>query len=130
MNDAICGVRHRQPFGVFCRIPSWPNGGLFRQEGVREMIEVRNPVTSLQDHREAESESIALDLNGKKIGLLNNSKPNVDLLFDHLAGLLLEHIRPRSITKFIKPTVTTPVSKEIENRIVQESELVINGVGD
>lgn len=94
------------------------------------MIEVRNPVASLQDHREEESELKALDLNGKKISFLNNSKPNVDCLFDHLSGLLSGQLRPRSITKFIKPAVTTPVSKEIEDKMVQESEIVINGVGD
>jgi hypothetical protein len=50
------------------------------------------------------------DLRGKRIGVLDNSKPNADALLGRVAELLVERAGAASVTRWRKPGASTPAA--------------------
>ena len=91
------------------------------------MIEVRNPVTYVEEEKAVRA---PLVLRGKRVGLLNNSKPNVNLLFDHMREWLPDQFQTGPIARLMKANAAQPAHPDIIEKLSQEAEVVINAVGD
>ena len=91
------------------------------------MIDVCNPVAYVQEENAVRA---PLVLRGKRIGLLNNSKPNVDFLFDYMAKRLPDRFQTGSVVRSMKANAARPAAPEIIKNLSEEAEVVINAVGD
>jgi hypothetical protein len=91
------------------------------------MIEVYNPVTYVNEKK---SVPIPFDLKGKRVGLLSNGKPNVDLLYDHIAKGLPSQFQTGSIIRSMKASSAQPAPEDILKKLSEQTEVVINAVGD
>ncbi|MFC1895569.1 hypothetical protein ACFL0Q_02755 [Thermodesulfobacteriota bacterium] len=91
------------------------------------MIRVCNPATYLVSE---EAVPRAFEPDGKRIALMSNSKPNVDLLLGRLADLLSGQFRPKSVIRVAKAATTVAAPEDLFMRLTREADLVINGVGD
>lgn len=91
------------------------------------MIEVYNPATYMEEKKVAR---MPLVLNDKRVGFLSNSKPNTDLLYNHMAKWLPSQFQTSSIISSLKANAAQPAPGEILEKLGQETEIVINGVGD
>ncbi|CAG0940926.1 hypothetical protein ANRL1_00316 [Anaerolineae bacterium] len=68
------------------------------------------------------------DLAGLRIGLLDNGKPNVDLLLDHIRMRLSERF---GITKIVRRRKNrVGLVAEYLDELVAQCDVVINGVAD
>lgn len=70
------------------------------------------------------------DLNGKVIGLLDNGKPNFNLLVDRLEEVLGERFRFAQTVRRTKPTVMAAAPLQTLQELAEKCDLVINGLGD
>ena len=68
------------------------------------------------------------DLNGKALGLLDNSKQNADLFLDQVLGILGKAISFREILRIKKPAGSLPASFPPE--FLNRCQVVINAFGD
>jgi len=70
-------------------------------------------------------------LAGKKIGLLDISKPGGNLFLDHLDRLLKERYGVREIVRVTKPTFTKPAPGEVLDRLLgADCQGVIEALAD
>ena len=67
-------------------------------------------------------------LRGRRIGVLDNSKPNADALLGRLAELLVERHGAASIVKWRKPGASRPAT--MIDEIARSADLVLTGSGD
>ena len=70
------------------------------------------------------------DLRGKVIGLLDNSKPNADLLGEHFAALLKERYGVASVVKRRKITAQQSAPKEYLDELASQADFILSGLGD
>ena len=70
------------------------------------------------------------DLQGKRVGLLDNSKNNANKLLDAMAVILDEQYGFSEIVRRRKPSASKPVAPEVIDELKASCDLVIVGVGD
>jgi hypothetical protein len=70
------------------------------------------------------------DLQGKRVGLLDNSKNNANKLLDAMAVILDEQYGFSEIIRRRKPSASKPVATEVIDELKESCDLVIVGVGD
>lgn len=70
------------------------------------------------------------DLNGKRVGLLDSSKPNSDRLLDGLAELLQQRYQIKEFVRRRKPLFSLPVPATLLDDLAASCDVVITGVGD
>ena len=68
------------------------------------------------------------DLAGLRVGLLDNGKPNADLMLDYLAAGLNEQFAFKSIVRRRKTSVGR--AAEHLDELAAQCDIVINGVAD
>jgi hypothetical protein len=71
-----------------------------------------------------------IDLSGKTIGLLDNSKPNADKLGERFAELLKERYGVARVIARRKITAQAGAPKEYLDQLAAESDFVLSGLGD
>jgi len=71
-----------------------------------------------------------VDLHGKTIGLLDNSKPNADKLGERFAELLKERFGVAKVTTRRKITAQEGAPKEYLDELAAEADFVLSGLGD
>lgn len=91
------------------------------------MVEFYNPVSSLKEEKVVRT---PFALKGKRVGLLSNSKPNVDLLYNYMAKGLLNQFQMSSTISLMKINAAQPAPTGILNKLSEETEVVINAIGD
>jgi len=69
-------------------------------------------------------------LDGRRLGLLGNSKLNADAVLLALGDLLKEQYAIESVFMRSKPTFSKPAPEELVEEMMANSDLVITGVGD
>lgn len=69
-------------------------------------------------------------LAGKRIGLLDNSKPHSKEVLDLVERMLHERLQPGQVLRFRKPNASRPAPDPLIEDIVRQCDAVINGVGD
>ncbi len=67
-------------------------------------------------------------LAGCRIGVLDNSKPNADVLLGRIAALLVEHTGARLVSRWTKPGASRPAANLDE--IAAESDVILTGSAD
>ena len=69
-------------------------------------------------------------LEGKRVGLLDNSKNNAGRFLEMVAGILDEQYGFRNIVRHRKPSASKPVAPEVIEEWKELCDLAIVGVGD
>jgi len=98
-------------------------------------IDVRPSLVVLDPTEEAEPVEARLaprlpSLQGKTIGLLENTKPHSRELLEVVEQLLHERLQPAQVLRFRKPNASKPAPDDLVADIVRQCDAVINGVGD
>ena len=96
---------------------------------VAEGLRVLDP-TSEPEPEKAAMVSRLDTLDGKVLGVLDNSKPNADKVLDLVAKILENKCNLAGIIRKRKPTPSRGVPQEILEELVNNSDFVITGVGD
>ncbi len=65
---------------------------------------------------------------GARIAVLDNSKPNADVLLSRVAELLVERYGAASITRWQKPGSSRPAT--VVDEIVDKADVVLTGSAD
>lgn len=69
-------------------------------------------------------------LQGLTIGLLDNTKPNAEVLLTEIAGELQRRYDAGKSVMYTKGYFGTPMEREMLDQLVQDCDLVITAVGD
>ena len=69
-------------------------------------------------------------LEGKRLGLLNNSKPNVTLLFETLEECLRERYNLAGVVRRIKPSSGIPTETSVLDELARECDVAVVAIGD
>jgi hypothetical protein len=88
-----------------------------------------NPEGSSQEGREALAPRPGT-LKGKRLGLLSNSKLNADAVLYAIGELLAERYGVETIVHHAKPSFSLPAPEETFEKMVEECDVVLSGVGD
>jgi hypothetical protein len=70
------------------------------------------------------------DLNGKTVGLLENTKHNSDRLLDEIGELLERRYQVAGLVKESKPYFGRPVPEDQAKALAERCDVVITAVGD
>jgi hypothetical protein len=70
------------------------------------------------------------DLNGKIVGLLDNSKPNADRLAERFAELLREKFGVAGVIKRRKITAQQGAPKQDLDELAAQADFILSGLGD
>lgn len=70
------------------------------------------------------------DLNGKVLGLLNNSKANAAILLDAVGDLLAERYQFSQVIKGSKPNASTPCPEPIVKEFAANCDVLVTSNGD
>jgi hypothetical protein len=70
------------------------------------------------------------DLNGKVVGLLDNSKPNADKLEERFAQLLRERLDVGKVVTRRKISAQQGAPKEYLDELAAQADLILSGLGD
>ncbi len=70
------------------------------------------------------------DLRGKVLGLLDNSKPNMDKLAERFAVLLKEKYGVANVISRRKLTAQQGAPKQYLDELASQADFVISGLGD
>ena len=71
-----------------------------------------------------------LDLNGKVLGLLNNSKLNAANLLDEVGELLSQRYQFAKVIKGSKPNASTPCPEAIVKEFAASCDVLVTSNGD
>jgi hypothetical protein len=71
-----------------------------------------------------------IDLRGKVVGLLDNSKPNMDKLAGYFAQLLKEKFGVAGVITRRKLTAQQGAPKQYLDELASQADFVISGLGD
>lgn len=71
-----------------------------------------------------------IDLRGKAVGFLWNSKPNGDVLFQRLEQLLREKYEIPSALYRRKPTASIPAEPQVIEEMAARVDVAVVGLGD
>lgn len=80
--------------------------------------------------RAAEMAPRILDLRGKTVGLLENTKSNARALLEEVGGLLRERFGVENVVVARKPTFGRVAPDEVLDALASECQVVITGLGD
>ena len=69
-------------------------------------------------------------LDGKRIGFLNNTKSNVDILFDRIEELLSDRYRIAGVVRTRKANAAVPAPPAFIDQLATECDVVITASGD
>jgi len=84
--------------------------------------------SSAKQHRLAPRRFATLD--GIRLGLLGNSKLNADAVLLAIGDLLKERYALESVFMRSKPTFSKPAPPELIDEMVENSDVIVTGVGD
>jgi hypothetical protein len=73
-------------------------------------MEILNPIPSAAPGSVSSLSPRPATLRGKRIGVLDNSKPNADTLLGRVAELLVERAGAAEIVRWRKPGASTPAA--------------------
>ena len=70
------------------------------------------------------------DLSNKRIGLIDNSKPNVKEFLEEITSLLSKRFGVTSINYHRKPSASKPADPDVISEMVKRCDYLIAGIGD
>ncbi len=93
------------------------------------MIEVLDPVGVNKAVQLKPSPRVA-DLNGRVIGLLDNSKPNFNLILERVEELLDQRFKVAQFVKRRKRWNSAGATSDMIQEMAEKCDLIVNGLGD
>lgn len=69
-------------------------------------------------------------IEGLRVGMLDNTKPNFNLFLDTVEEHLLKDYKVASINRYRKPGRTLPVDPAVMAELKEKCDIVITGLGD
>ena len=72
----------------------------------------------------------AASLDGRRIGVLDNSKWNASKLLRRTVALLESEVAPSAITRYTKDSFSRVAPADLLDRIAAENDVVITAIGD
>ncbi len=69
-------------------------------------------------------------LEGKTLGLLNNTKPNSAVVLEQIADLLQDRFGVAEVVMFSKPSFAVPADDALLGQIAERCDYALAGVGD
>lgn len=69
-------------------------------------------------------------IEGLRVGMLDNTKPNFDLFLDTVEKHLLNDYKVGAVYRYRKPGRTVGVSPEVMAELKEKCDIVICGLGD
>lgn len=93
-------------------------------------VELLSPVGGTQGRWDGQLAPRGRDLQGRVVGLLDNSKPNADLLLDRIGRLLRAKYGAGDVVKLRKAGAGVPLDQESLERLAATCDLVVTGTGD
>ena len=91
-------------------------------------MDVLNPIPSATSVTVTALAPRPRDLRGKRIGILDNSKPNADALLDRVATLLVERAGAASVARWRKPGASKPAADH--DAIAAGADVFLTGSAD
>jgi hypothetical protein len=85
-------------------------------------------LSSAKQHQVAPRRFKTLD--GVRLGLLGNSKLNADAVLLAVGDLLKERYAIESVFMRSKPTFSKPAPEELIEQMLENSDVIVTGVGD
>ncbi|MBI2862570.1 MAG: hypothetical protein HYX89_07105 [Chloroflexi bacterium] len=70
------------------------------------------------------------DLDGKRIGFLDNAKPNADVLLSRLEALLVKRFQLTKVTRARKRHPAVPAEPEMARQLAENCDVVVTALGD
>ncbi|MCH8206104.1 MAG: hypothetical protein IH956_03770 [Chloroflexi bacterium] len=70
------------------------------------------------------------DLSNKRVGLIDDSKPNAKELLEEVASLLRKRFGVADVSYHRKPSASKPATPEVIQQLARDCDYVIVGVGD
>lgn len=93
-------------------------------------VRIHNPFGELPAETAGSSAQEIGDLNGKVVGILENTKPNAAHLLRHLAGHVATRFDEVSVVEYRKTSAALGAEEDIVERLRAEATLVLVGSGD
>ncbi|MDB5903662.1 MAG: hypothetical protein JWM26_2540 [Betaproteobacteria bacterium] len=72
----------------------------------------------------------AIKKGGIRLGVLDNSKGNADILLKFIVDSVRAAVPVASVVSLRKPSVSLPASKEILDRLAGEADVVVSAMAD
>jgi len=69
-------------------------------------------------------------LEGKVVGLLWNSKPNTDILYDELAAWVTLNHKVKAVRRYRKPSAAIGATAELLDQMKAECDVAVSAMGD
>lgn len=91
-------------------------------------MDVLNPIPSATSGAIMPLAPRPRDLRGKRIGVLDNSKPNADALLDRVAALLVERAGAAGVERWRKPGASKPAADH--DAIAAGADVFLTGSAD
>ena len=92
-------------------------------------IQILNPVAEKEELDYSLAERLK-NLGGKTVGLLDNLKPNANVIVSRAARMLADRVPSIQIISRSKPVQAAPVPESIVQEFSQKCALVLNALGD
>lgn len=95
----------------------------------RAVVELLDPTCEAQPEAKPLAERPAA-LQGKRLALLDNTKPNVGPFYVALREALLARVPLAAATIYRKRDSSSPLPDEVERAILTEADVVVNAMAD
>ena len=92
-------------------------------------VEILDPTGSASVEASRLTDRRVRSLDGKTVGLLNNTKVKADYILDAVAELLQERFAIRDFVRLTKPTFARPIPADMAKRMAAECDVVITAIG-
>lgn len=95
-----------------------------------ELEAILDPRGAAPDHSAARLAPRKDSLEGRRVGLLNNAKPNAAVILERLAALLQERYGVADVMMLSKPSFAVPADDVMMEKLADQCDAVVAGVGD
>lgn len=95
-----------------------------------ELEAILDPRGAAPDHGAAQLAPRKDSLEGRRIGLLNNAKPNAAEILERVATLLEQRYGVADVMMLSKPSFAVPADDVMMEKLAEQCDAVIAGVGD
>jgi len=86
--------------------------------------------TMVTDRGSAKLSERPTSLEGKVVGLLWNSKPNTDLLYDEFATWVKATHKVKEVRNYRKPSAAVGAGEQLLDQIKAECDVAVSAMGD
>jgi hypothetical protein len=90
---------------------------------------LQNPTASSTGKQSTLAPRRLTSLDGRTLGLLNNTKVKADYILDAVEGLLKERYAVKEVVRITKETFSRPMSDKVAEELAAKCDMVVTAVG-